>query len=124
MEGFKLEGLEELQEAVKELKELVGPKHAHGLVKDAAEMMENEVRTRVPVGPTENLKRAVVLRKMDNPGTWVVAIDRMIAPHAHLVEYGHAGGAGPHPFFRPAVDTASSKAMKMIEDEIGKAIKG
>ena len=118
MNGIKIEGLENLMDVLENMADSVGDRNAHDITNPAAEMVEKAVLARVPLGPTGNLRRSVVLRKMDNPGVWVVAMDRGIAPHAHLVEYGHSGGASPHPFFRPAVDSTLPRAEGMIEREI------
>lgn len=39
------------------------------------------------------------------------------APHAHLVEFGHAGPAPapPHPFVRPAFDKNAGKAFEIMK---------
>ena len=58
---------------------------------------------------TSNLSRSLVSKpfakqRKGEPAAFV-AVDYNIAPHAHLVEFGHGGPkpAAPKPFFRPVV---------------------
>jgi len=91
----------------------------YGISLDAAE----EIRARTPVGPTGNLRRSIRARKFSKEkGQFIAftAIDRKIAPHAHLVEFGHRtldGGHVPaHPFFRPVMRKyRNGKYLKRME---------
>ena len=123
MNEIKIEGLEDLNKALEELKNSVSDGEQDSIVKSAAEKVKSTVEPGIPMGPTGNLRKSLVLRKMSSPGTYVVAMDRKIAPHAHLVEYGHAGGASANPFFRPAVDSALPQAAKAIEEEIKRRVR-
>ena len=123
MSGIRIEGLEELNKVLEELQKSVDDGEKDGIVKSAAEKVKFAVETGIPIGPTGNLRRSLALRKMSKPGVYVVAMDRKIAPHAHLVEYGHAGGASANPFFRPAIDSALPQAAKVIEEEIKRRVR-
>jgi hypothetical protein len=66
------------------------------------------------------------------PARAFTGIRPKVAPHAHLVEYGHnrtkvkkgpvLGFVPPHPFFRPAIDTRSGPALDMVEAALGRKI--
>ena len=79
---------------------------------------------------TGRLFRSVIARKFKrrrkgDPGA-MVAIDRKIAPHAHLLELGHFSRGrfvGPKPFFRPAVDSSRGAAWQQITKGIKGALK-
>lgn len=55
--------------------------------------------------------------------TAIVAVDRRIAPHAHLVEYGTQHSKSKS-FFRTAIMTRKNEVSKTIGTEIGKVIEG
>lgn len=48
-----------------------------------------------------------------------------IAPHAHLVEYGHGGPAPapPHPFVRPAFDAKADEAYDEMKRVLKEALR-
>lgn len=48
-----------------------------------------------------------------------------MAPHAHLVEYGHGGPASapPHPFIRPSFDKKKDEAVEIMKDILRKNIR-
>jgi len=48
----------------------------------------------------------------------LLGVNHHIAPHAHLVEYGHAGphAAPPKPYFRPGLVLAAPQMKTIIED--------
>jgi len=137
----KLEGMEKLSRKMFEMDELlrnVGRETA----KEQGEMLADRIRANIPTGPTGNLRRSVVVKTM--PGGWpvIVGIDRRIAPHAHLVEYGTSDRRYPKskalaigdekrawvgpmpakPFFRPALDGSRDKVLSNMESDIKKAI--
>lgn len=71
--------------------------------------------------------------KKDDPSV-VVGVDRKKAPHAHLVEFGHANWTGgrrrkgtgkkagrrvpPHPYMRPAGDSAKGRIIDTTQNAI------
>lgn len=70
---------------------------------------------------TGNLRKSIKMKKSKfKDGGFVVAA---YAPHSHLVEYGHAGGAGPRPFMRNALAACRDKSKKTIIDEVEKALR-
>ena len=48
----------------------------------------------------------------------LLGVNHHIAPHAHLVEYGHAGphAAPPKPYFRPGLVLAAPQMKTIIEE--------
>ncbi len=81
-----------------------------------AKVIAEDARGRAHQGPTGNLKRslrAVILRGNNPPA--IAAVDRKVAPHAHLIEFG-TSRAPAYPFFRPAVDAHA--------DKLGRDLKG
>lgn len=55
----------------------------------------------------------------------IVGVDRKKAPHAHLVEFGHAGphGAPAHPYMRPAGSAARTLIITVIQNAITSILK-
>lgn len=64
------------------------------------------------------------------PGAWVMA-DRKIAPHSHLIEFGHlivfagrvVGQAPAFPFMRPSLDGAHNHLRHSVRSAVPQAIK-
>lgn len=75
-----------------------------------------------------NLRRSLVVKTFKSKGDGIafVAVDRKMAPHAHLVEFGHGGPkpARTHPFFRPVVDEYShnGRLARVVGDAIKKKV--
>ena len=96
-------------------------KEFHARAKEIADDMQR----RAPLGPTGNLRRSIHAHKYK--AVSIVAVDRIIAPHAGLVEFGssarpRSGVMPAHPYFRPAIDAA--KGVKdIIEKNILEAVK-
>lgn len=97
-----------------------------GLI-SAAEYFRMDMRSRIK-DKSGNLRRGIVVKPFDkqkegNPACFV-AINYGIAPHAHLVEFGHGGKhpAPPHPFFRPAFDAMGKIAESKIKNTLRKEI--
>jgi len=95
-----------------------------------AKMIRDSARGNIRHEVKGNLRRGIIAKKFDpgipqKPGAFT-GIDYNIAPHAHLVEYGHVASGwyqgGEHvpayPFFRPAIDTNKVRVMMMIKREM------
>jgi HK97 gp10 family phage protein len=72
---------------------------------------------------TGNLLKGIVAKKYGRkikgqPKTFV-GVNYGVAPHAHLVEYGHGGShpAPAHPFWRPTVRRYRDKITQRISDK-------
>ena len=92
--------------------------------KAASEFLQKQIASEAPAGPTGNLKKSVVSKKMSRDGIWITAIDRMKAPHAHLIEFGARGGSMPaNPFFRRTFELYKEYAIRILQDPIKKSIR-
>lgn len=120
----KIEGEAELNRKLKDINKSLG--NSGDLMREQAEGMANEIRSRAPGGPTGNLKRSVIAKMSSHstPGKpyALAAIDRKIAPHAFIVEYG-SSRAPAHPFFRPAVEAYAQKAHENMKKGLQGIIK-
>jgi len=116
---FKIEGILETASKLKQLSDsLKGKAMGDNLLKQA-QMIADDARDRAPLGPTGNLKRSLHARllsdKLRFPKVAIAAVDRKIAPHAHLIEFG-TSKMSARPFFRPAVDSHAGKVIDNIRD--------
>ncbi|MFA5376962.1 MAG: hypothetical protein WC455_14525 [Dehalococcoidia bacterium] len=118
----KMIGMSQLTKNVKHLIESIDDGDLENALLRDAVVLRDQIIARAPKGPpkpkginpSKILKRAIVAKKFREklPGkpAAFVAINYGIAPHAHLVEFGHeasgwyknkGGGKVPaHPFFR------------------------
>lgn len=117
----KVEGMERLSRKLDELARSVDPEHIEPILLDGARVIAEDAREKAPLGPTGNLKRSLTAKLMKRTGhlppVAIAAVDRKIAPHAHLVEFG-TSHAPAHPFFRPAVDESAERVLRDIEDKV------
>ena len=102
-------------------------KNQLGALYDGAKFLKLQVKKNAPV-VTGNIKRSIVAKKFKKQGLYepgaFVAIDRKIAPHAHLLEYGtearydaagaYRGQMPAKPFFRPAIDSNMHLAARIV----------
>lgn len=99
----------------------------------AADLIAEEARRLAPEGKTGNLKRGIVSRinkvaeHFMGVGAAYVGVDYHIAPHAHLVEFGHFIGFSnnwvpANPFMRPAIDAKQAEAAKIIDADLQQRI--
>ena len=115
-------------------------------LKKAAKPVYDAVKELAPVGATGNLKAGVLMSpkraglkpaRSKGSSTYFVGMDRILAPHAWMVEYGtgprfwangkYTGEMPPSKFFRNAWDANKEKALQIlireIENELLKAVK-
>lgn len=127
--GLYLKGIDKLERHANQVIKEVESEKANILYGEA-KRVRDRVKQKAPTGPTGNLKKAVYASKLSASLTEsafaFAGIRPRKAPHAHLVEYGHAGPhpAPPHPFFRPAVDEIMPSVKENIEKKLGKTIEG
>ena len=123
----KIEGLDKLEANVKKINDSVDKEQTGKILIKQAEIIRDRIRDKAPQGPTGNLKRSPVAKLMPEnasyPAIAIAGIDRKIAPHAHLVEFG-TSRAPAHPFFRPAVDECQRQVMNNIKNELKDKIEG
>jgi HK97 gp10 family phage protein len=118
--NYSIQGIEELTEKAEKIADAVSHKNmGEGLLK-RAEAVRDRLKQRAPLGPTGNLRRSPMAKLMQEksnmPAIAIAGIDRKIAPHAHLVEFGTSHSA-PNPFFRPTIDEMKSGILKNIGED-------
>jgi len=126
-------GKEEFAETLLELSKALPNDKVEPVMLEGAKVIAAAAKDKAPLGPTGHLKKSVKakqLKQISNyPRSAAAAVDRKIAPHAHLIEYGtrpriqkttgRPTGIGPAiPFFRPAVDTNVARIYTQIKDKL------
>lgn len=146
--GAWVVGDEELAKAFDAMEDAPAGRAMLKIMRNAAKHMQAEIKKRAPIGPPGRryrgqpikpgaLKRAVQIRSKRrywahrSSPEYIVAMNGGIAPHAHLVEYGHAivrrgtvfGEVPPHPYFRPGVFVSRRESLYLIESGMKMIIK-
>ena len=147
-----VQNLEEVKRKIRSLFSTVMSEDVEKILLDGAKIVKAEIQRRAPVGPTGNLKKAVVAKKSKMRGavfrSAYAAIDRKKAGHARLVEYGTATARLPKkakvlydkktgkvfgksvapmpakPFFRPAVEATAAQVSRHVNEGIKRLIEG
>ena len=121
--NFKIEGLNLALNKFGKLENAVGGKATEGDSLKEAKVIAEDARSRAPLGPTGNLKRslrAVLLDKRgDNPRPAMAGVDRKIAPHGWIVEFG-TSRMSARPYFRPAVNAHKEGIVDSIKKRIAR----
>ena len=90
-----------------------------------AKIIKRAAQARCPVGKTGNLKRSVVAKKFRKSKKFYpaafTALDRKIAPHAHLVVLGTVK-TGANPFLRAAADASQFMVKTKLQTDMKKMI--
>lgn len=82
-------------------------------VKVGAELIAEEARTRVPVGPPDkHLKDHIHVEREGPAAYYVVAGDDDVF-YGHMVEHGTAH-SGPHPFLVPSVEASRDEVVAAV----------
>jgi len=120
-------GLDALSRKLEKIGRATNKENTGGLLLRQAEIIRDRIRANVPVGPTGNLKRSPIAKLMPEsssyPAIAIAGINRKIAPHAHLVEFG-TSRMPAHPFFRPAIDACRGGVMSRIKNGLKRLIEG
>jgi HK97 gp10 family phage protein len=129
----EIEGKKEFEQTLRNLVQALPNEKVEPVMMEGAKVIADAARSKAPQGPTGNLKRSIkskFLKQLGNyPRSAAAAVDRKIAPHAHLIEFGTKPrmqkttgcytGIGPaRPFFRPAVDSNVAKIYTQIKDKL------
>ena len=102
---IEIQGIEELEAQMQKLIEAVSPEKSEPIVLDVAKKRASKLKRALPKGPTGNLRKGVVAKKLrrrggtmaalglsqGEPAPSMVGFDYRKAPHAILVEYGSPG---------------------------------
>ena len=146
----KLTGLKELEKALEQLPKEIQSRPLRSAVSAAAKVIVDDVKARVPVGETGNLKTAVYRyrsRRNSSTGreTFFVGIRQGKAQYKDTAYNRRRGRVGKtyktageayywrflefgtakmqaKPFLRPAFEANKSKAVEVMKDRLGKAI--
>jgi HK97 gp10 family phage protein len=124
--SISLEGIPELEDKLNEIENTLGPDVIEPILLRGAETMADAIRQRAPRGPTGNLRRSVVAKKLARRGksaAAIAAIDFRIAPHAPFVEKGTRYMTA-RPFFALTAKANESRVSDQIRDDIDNALQG
>lgn len=112
-------GIEELTDTIDKMIIGLHPDKIEPSLNKGAQIITREVRKRAPVGPTENLKKAVRTKKLKRwfsaPAPSIATIDRKKAPHAWLVTHGTSGVRRVEP---PHFTTLGGQRVKITQTGI------
>lgn len=116
-----LEGAEELHRDLQRLADRLLPEEVEPILWKGANIITKEVKRNIAgqfKRHTGNLLRSARTKKLkayrNEPAPYLAAIDRRVAPHAHLHEFGTVKMPA-RPFFRPAVDAKKEEVLTEIE---------
>jgi len=134
--NIEIQGKEAFEKTLLALAKALPNEKVEPVMMEGAKVIAAAARAKAPQGPTGNLKKGVkakFLRQIGNyPRSAAAAVDRKIARHAHIIEYGtkpryqksgRYTGIGPAiPFFRPAVDTNKGRIQDEVITKLGNLI--
>lgn len=135
-----VKGLKEANARLKDLGDSCEAKHMKQVLVDALDVVRQAALSNVRAltkTRTGNLQRSLMTKpgKSDTYAAAFTKADRKVAPHAHLIEYGHRitrtngrqgfiGSVAPRPFFRPALDATRGTVRRMVTQGIKRLIMG
>ena len=134
--NIEIQGKEAFEKTLLALAKSLPNDKVEPVMMEGAKVIAAAAKAKAPQGPTGKLKKAVkakFLRQIGNyPRSAAAAVDRKIAPHAYIIEYGtkprhqksgRYTGIGPAiPFFRPAVDTNKGRIQEEVITKLGNLI--
>ena len=157
MIDFHISGDKKLAKNLEKLMWMGRIRPTRRLFLECAQLVKKTIEAEAPIGPTGNLVNSIVAKKfkdinplmIEGSALSFVAVDRKIAPHAHLVEFGHAisrqrsrkarrrtgrrqrkksypkrqGSVPPVPFFRTGVKRATRAVSAKMQRGIDRIIK-
>jgi len=124
MKDVRIDGLDNLNRDFKRLAKGFDSKTVEKAALEAAEIIRAEAEKNAPRGPTGRLKEAQItksLKRSDTIASAIAGVDRVKAPHAHLVEKG-TSHMPAQPYFRPAVLSKGAAAARKFEDELKRMV--
>jgi len=134
--NIEIQGKEAFEKTLLALAKSLPNDKVEPLMLEGAKVIAAVAKAKAPQGPTGNLKKAVkakLLKQISNyPRSAAAAVDRKIAPHAFIIEYGtkpryqrsgrYTGIGSAQPFFRPAVDTNKGRIQGEVITKLGNLI--
>src|SRR3989304_1051326 len=102
---IQIEGFEKVGDNIEKVIQKLAPEQLESVLLQGANVIGQAAINLAPLGPTGNLKRSIVakLLRRNSPGEpapAITAVDYRIAPHAHLVEFGHLTRTGKTGLFK------------------------
>jgi len=134
--NIEIQGKEAFEKTLLALAKSLPNNKVEPLMLEGAKVIAAVAKAKAPQGPTGKLKKAVkakLLKQISNyPRSAAAAVDRKIAPHAYIIEYGtkpryqksgrYTGIGSAQPFFRPAVDTNKGRIQDEVITKLGNLI--
>jgi len=121
----RIEGVDSLKAQLARLADSLSDRAISPDLLDQAQKVADRARSKAPLGPTGNLKRSIHAKMMPAKGGYppvaIAAVDRKIAPHGHLVEFGTVKMSA-RPFFRPAIAEVLPRAFGALKDSFKRKI--
>lgn len=140
--GVNLEGFDDLLDDIRSMADRLGQEspYVSDALKSAAAPIYDQMKTNASTDPrirTGRLHGAIRIGPVKNRKKYsgksvsigVSYSGSKMAPHAHLVEFGHAGPYSsspptpPHPFVRPAFDSKKEAAYAILRERLKNALK-
>ena len=128
---YRIEGLREMEAALRQLKDSTAKNVMRRVLKKAAKPVAEEMarRAAVRIGTlrksvdvsTKLGKRQKGLHIKADPNDVEVFAGAGVLPHPHMIEFGTEHSA-PQPFARPAWDSTRMAALRDIAADLGKEI--
>lgn len=120
-------GLKNLDQTLKNLEPKLRAKLKKRAIRKALEPVHQSAVQRAPVGETGNLANSIK-QSVTRDGLYGQVATSKLAPHAHLVEFGHrivtkdgkdtGKRAKATPFLRPAWDENNQRVLNTIVEEV------
>jgi len=129
MADVALHGMNQLLKDFQALGDALADKEMENELLGIGNNLKRRIKSEAPKGPTRRLKRSIISSRFKkksrkfkhNPATFV-AVDRKIAPHAHLVEFGTVKMAAKS-FFRSTIDSEQARINENIKREAKNILK-
>ena len=122
--GLRFEGLEEVTGNIAKVLDSVSGSEAKDVYTGAAIIGRDSIRGLIH-SVTGRLTSAIfAARGEENAPNALLGVNQKIAPHGHVVEFGHGGGspAPPHPYFRPGIVAALSAMAERIKTGLARVL--
>ncbi len=138
--ALEIQGMDELKKDIQRLADgLTDEQAVSAALKAGAQPIFRQMKQNASTDPkklTGNLYRSIRIGRVSERkprgkrGAWrritigTHKAEAKLAPHAHLVEFGHGGPAPApeHPFVRPAYDLRNGEAFEIIRAKLNEAI--
>lgn len=122
----EIEGIDELNKTITEMIKGLNPDKVEPILNKGARIITNTAKKNIRREKTGNLKRGIKTKKLkpyawNQPAPSIACVDRKIAPHGHLLEFG-TSKMPAYPYLRPAVQSKGQQVIDYVTKRIGKLI--